>query len=125
MSIDLTGYLGRTDLSVDFWANESWEFDDYFNYTTVGISGNGVTFNNTSIEGDPDTDNWVHYSLDLDWLMAQSGLSSDPTIFIRFSRSPEYIESQEDYAPTTFHPRFGARGCWFPADPVFYHGRIL
>ncbi|MFO0946522.1 MAG: PKD domain-containing protein [Planctomycetota bacterium] len=118
-SIDLSGYLNRTDLTVDFWANENWEFDDYFNYTTVLISGDGVNFSLKSIIGDPETDNSVHYSFDLDQLMAQRGLSNDPTIYLQFARPPEYFADLEIFMPTYFSIDSVRVAAGFPANRFF------
>lgn len=87
-AIDLSNYVGATDLSLDFWLQSTGTATggDYIN---VDISGNGTAFNSFSsgIGLRPTgLGNYERFAFDLDALLTQYNIARDGDVYIRLTR---------------------------------------
>ncbi|MFO0946533.1 MAG: Ig-like domain-containing protein, partial [Planctomycetota bacterium] len=84
--VDMSGAVGRTDLTLDFWVKQLGSTSG--NSLQLAVSGDGTTWTTVAASVNPGALNlYTTYAWDLDVLLANAGIALDGDVYFRFSRS--------------------------------------
>ncbi|MCA9000045.1 MAG: right-handed parallel beta-helix repeat-containing protein, partial [Planctomycetaceae bacterium] len=81
MALDLSGEVGATDLTLDFWMKEFSESSS--SYAQLFVSGDGTSWSFVDSTGTAPGD-YTHFAYDLDEILSNAGVTIDGDVFISF-----------------------------------------